>query len=140
MNPLTPELLCTDLKRSLDFYVGVCGFKTLFERTEQGFAYLEREGVHLMLEQLGADREWITGVMEPPFGRGINIQIRVSDVQKLYGKVQKSGCSIFLALEEKWYRQNDTLKGNRQFLVQDPDGYLLRFAQDLGAKLVRDGE
>jgi len=27
---------------------------------------------------------------------------------------------------------------NRQFLVQDPDGYLLRFAQDLGAKCRAD--
>jgi hypothetical protein len=39
---------------------------------------------------------------------------------------------VFLALEDKWYRQNNRMVGNRQFIVQDPDGYLLRFFQDLG--------
>jgi hypothetical protein len=37
-------------------------------------------------------------------------------------------------VEEKWYRVNDQETGNKQFLVQDPDGYLLRFFEDLGIK------
>lgn len=37
-------------------------------------------------------------------------------------------------LEEKWYRQNDKLLGEKNFLVMDPDGYLLRFIEDLGEK------
>jgi hypothetical protein len=37
-------------------------------------------------------------------------------------------------MEEKWYRMNDSKVGNRQFIVLDPDGYLLRFVQDLGER------
>jgi hypothetical protein len=41
---------------------------------------------------------------------------------------------LFVPLEERWYRRDDVLLGNRQFLVQDPDGYLLRFFEDLGER------
>jgi hypothetical protein len=43
-------------------------------------------------------------------------------------------CSVFLPLEDKWYRSNDFEIGQRQFIVMDPDGYLLRFAQRLGQR------
>jgi lactoylglutathione lyase len=47
---------------------------------------------------------------------------------------------ILLPLEERWYRRGDVLLGQRQFVVQDPDGYLLRFCQDLGSRPApRDG-
>lgn len=44
-------------------------------------------------------------------------------------------CQIFLPLEGHLYRVRDTAEGgNRQFVVQDPDGYLLRFWQDMGER------
>jgi catechol 2,3-dioxygenase-like lactoylglutathione lyase family enzyme len=138
LNTLTPEFLCSNLKRSLDFYTGMLGFQILFDRPEHKFAYLEREGAHIMLEELGAGREWITGELDYPFGRGVNFQIAVSDATGLYNSIQKETWPVYLPLEEKWYRNNDVLRGNRQFIIQDPDGYLLRFAQDLGSKPVSE--
>ena len=41
---------------------------------------------------------------------------------------------IAFEIEENWYRQGNRLLGNKEFLVQDPDGYLLRFSEDLGEK------
>ena len=41
---------------------------------------------------------------------------------------------IFFEMEEKWYRSGSNDVCNRQFLVQNPDGYLLRFFQDLGER------
>ena len=38
---------------------------------------------------------------------------------------------IAFDIEENWYRQDDKLLGNREFLIQDPDGYLLRFFEDI---------
>jgi hypothetical protein len=75
--------------------------------------------------------------MEHPYGRGINLQIAVSDVAALYARCIAYGARIFLPLEERWYRRDDALTGNHQFVVQDPDGYLLRFFQDLGTKPAR---
>jgi hypothetical protein len=41
---------------------------------------------------------------------------------------------LFQPVEEAWYRADAIENGQRQFLVQDPDGYLLRLAQDLGER------
>jgi hypothetical protein len=38
--------------------------------------------------------------------------------------------------EQKWYRAGDVETGVHQFLVQDPDGYLVRFAADIGDRPV----
>jgi uncharacterized glyoxalase superfamily protein PhnB len=79
-------------------------------------------------------RNFIVGEMQKPFGRGINFQTEVADVDVLYKKVQNSGHEIFLPLEEKWYGYDDFEVGNKQFCVQDPDGYLLRFYKSLGKR------
>lgn len=36
--------------------------------------------------------------------------------------------------EERWYERDADAIGVRQFAVQDPDGYLLRFSQTLGVR------
>jgi len=37
-------------------------------------------------------------------------------------------------IDENWYRCGDTEIGKIAFLEQDPDGYLLRFTQDIGER------
>jgi catechol 2,3-dioxygenase-like lactoylglutathione lyase family enzyme len=136
--PLTPELSCTSIETSLAFYVDVLGFTIQYQRPEDGFAMLERQGSRLMLDQLhgidGTGRSWLAGPLERPYGRGINLQMQTENVDALYAKVNESGAPVFMTMEEKWYRLNDVHVGNRQFIVQDPDGFLLRFFQDLGER------
>ena len=131
---LTPELNCTDFEKSRAFYTQLLGFRVDYQREEEGFAMLEREGVYLMIDEIGTDRTWATGEFDYPLGRGINLQIEVGDVDALYDDVKAAGRPIFLEMEEKWYRADDVYVGNRQFLIQDPDGYLLRFFQDMGER------
>jgi lactoylglutathione lyase len=50
-NRLVPELYCADLERSLRFYRETLGFAVCYARPEERFAYLERDGAQLMLEQ-----------------------------------------------------------------------------------------
>lgn len=133
-NPLIPELTCADFRRSLAFYVEVLGFRIVYDRPEESFAFLEREGTQLMLEQ--EDDNWRTGPAEHPYGRGLNLQIDVADASALCQRLQQADHAIFRPLEERWYRAGDHLRGVRQFLVQDPDGYLLRFSQSLGERPV----
>ena len=140
ITPLTPELCCSNIKVSLFFYTQILGFSIQYQREEEGFAMLERQGSRIMLDEIrknsvnGNDRTWISGPLEAPFGRGINLQIKTSMVDELYDRVQKAEANIFLPIEEKWYRANDIEIGNRQFIVLDPDGYMLRFYQDLGER------
>jgi catechol 2,3-dioxygenase-like lactoylglutathione lyase family enzyme len=132
-NRLVPELYCADIGRSLRFYTEVAGFTVRYQRPENRFAYLERDGAQLMIEQ-PTDRTWLAAPLEYPFGRGINLQIRVDDVDALHDAVVASGARILVPMEEKWYRRDDRQLGNRQFVVLDPDGYLLRFFSDLGSR------
>ncbi len=135
---MTPELYCTDINASLAFYVGILGFNVQYDRPEEGFAMLERQGSRLMLDEYdpNSKRAWITAPLEKPFGRGVNLQINTTDSADLYKKVVATKAEIFLPLEEKWYRANDVEVGNLQFIVLDPDGYMLRFAEDLGQRSI----
>lgn len=132
---LVPELYCRDIAQSLKFYTQVLDFKVRYQRPEEKFAYLEREGACLMLEQpTAASRVWLLAGLTYPYGRGVNFQIKVTAVDDVYARVIATGLKPFLPMEEKWYRHADHQVGNRQFIVADPDGYLLRFFQDLGSR------
>ena len=135
---LTPELYVTDIAKSLEFYVDVLGFEVLFDRPEEKFAYLAIGKAQLMLEQIGdtQERSWQTGGLEYPLGRGINFQIEVPNAAKLISSLEAINHPFYRELEERWYRAGNTLEGQKQFLVQDPDGYLLRFCEILGSKPV----
>jgi len=137
---LVPELYVSEIGRSLRFYTEVLGFAVLYERPEERFAHLLRDGAALMLKQpADPGRTWLAAPLEPPYGRGVNLQIRVSDVDALHAAVLAVGAPIERPMEERWYRRGDILLGHRQFVVQDPDGYLLRFFQPLGSRPASEG-
>jgi catechol 2,3-dioxygenase-like lactoylglutathione lyase family enzyme len=133
--PLVPELNVCDIRQSLHFWCDLLGFRTLYDRLEEGFAYLEREGAAVMLEQLGPT-SWSVGELAKPFGRGINLQISAASIQPILDNLAGAKWPLFVPPMERWYRTGHTESGQRQFLVQDPDGYLLRFAEGLGDRLV----
>jgi catechol 2,3-dioxygenase-like lactoylglutathione lyase family enzyme len=132
---LVPELACSDIAASLAFYTRLLGFSILYDRPENGFAYLAREGAEIMLEQLSDS--WSVGPLERPYGRGINLQVAVSALAPILDALARHGVALFRPVEERWYRMGSVEVGNRQFLVQDPDGYLLRFFEDMGERPVR---
>jgi catechol 2,3-dioxygenase-like lactoylglutathione lyase family enzyme len=133
--PIVPELDVADLSRSVSFYVDVLGFRVRIERPEERFVYLTRGPVHLMLEQAdGPGRRFRTAPLEYPFGRGLNLQIEVPDVDHLHALALSAGAAIYIPLEERWYRRGGEETGLRQFVVIDPDGYLLRFSSSLGRR------
>ncbi len=109
-----------------------CGFGVAYSRPEERFAYITLGSAHLMLEQAGVGRNWITGPLERPLGRGINLQITVPDAAALAQVLGRAGVDLFMAPETKWYGIDEGEAGVHQFLVQDPDGYLVRFQSSLG--------
>jgi catechol 2,3-dioxygenase-like lactoylglutathione lyase family enzyme len=133
---LIPELAVSHWRRSRAFYCDVLGFSCLYDRPEEGFAFLALGEAELMIDQLGLGRTFDNGHAphDPPFGRGLNLQIKVDDLAPLLAGLQAAHWPLFLSVEDKWYRRGDDEAGNRQFVVADPDGYLLRFFQDLGIR------
>lgn len=129
---LVPELHCSDLEATKRFYVDLFGFEIKYERPEETFVYFTLDGSDLMVEQLsGPGRRWVTAAMERPFGRGVSFQWDVVDLDGIYARVKAAVPSaIYLEMETKAYRVGRETVHQRQFVAQDPDGYLFRFCCD----------
>jgi catechol 2,3-dioxygenase-like lactoylglutathione lyase family enzyme len=135
-NPLIPELYVSDLDASLDFYIGLLGFRFEYGRENPRFAFLSYHGSQLMLQQREPSDNH-TGTLEHPYGRGINFQIETPDIEAVADRLVRHGHPLRRELTEYW-RQTTAgiLSGTREIQVLDPDGYYLRFAQELGARPV----
>ena len=131
-NPMVPELSVTDVADSLVFYQAI-GFSVRFRRVDPHFAYIELGHAQLMLEEL-TDSSWITSPSNRPFGRGVNFQIEVEEVENLSRRLANDGFEMFEDLSDSWYSTDDGEEGQREFLIQDPDGYLIRLVQPLGLR------
>lgn len=130
---LIAEFMVTDFPRSLAFWTGMLGFAPAFLRPAQKLACLTRpEGAQVMIYQ--RDGDWETGPMTPPFGRGAVTQIFVTDVAAVHASVRASGHPLYVPLREKWRDWGDMQGGQREFLLQDPDGYLIMVAERIGSR------
>ena len=131
---MVPELTVSDFAESLAFYTEKLGFEVLFSRSgEAAFAYMDFEGAQLMLEE-HHENGWNVAGLEKPYGRGINLQIECSDANRLGDRLAGSDHPLYRQIEDTWRDTGHTVTGSRELLVQDPDGYLLRFSQHLGER------
>ena len=128
-NKLIPELTVSDIEKSKYFYVDVLGFKLEYERKKDKFAFISLEGSQIMLEEIHDDG-WNIADLKYPFGRGINFSIQVNDIEKLYDVLIFNEYPLYRALMVNKYEANGKYIEQKEFLVQDPDGYLLRFTQE----------
>lgn len=131
---LVPELSVTDFSASMDFYVGLLGWRVIYDRPEDGFAYLRLGEAALMIDALSVGRNFDATLRaeDRPFGRGMNLEISLPTIAPQLAALERAAYPLLLAPEEKWYRQGDREIGQRQFIVADPDGYYLRFCESLG--------
>jgi len=130
-NPMVPELTVADFAASYAFYVDVIGWKVRIRRAQPDFAYLCYGEAQLMIEQMH-EEGWQTAKLARPLGRGINFQIEVADIDTLYNRLLTHGTPLFRPLRENCYHTGAQYECQKEFLVQDPDGYLLRFCQPGG--------
>jgi catechol 2,3-dioxygenase-like lactoylglutathione lyase family enzyme len=130
---LVAEIMVSDYARSLGFWTGSLGFDIAYTRPAQKLASLVHpDGAQVMFYE--RDGYWETGPMEPPFGRGTVIQVFVADATAAAARITAAGHAFYVPLREKWRDWGDRLGGQREFLVQDPDGYLIMVAQRIGER------
>lgn len=134
-NKNIPELSVTNLENSLKFYK-TAGFKLEYDRPENKFAFISLGEIQFMLQEFYITDKWNIAPITYPFGNGINFQLEVDNIRQIYSNLKNANYEITFDIEENWYRQDNKLLGNKEFLVQDPDGYLLRFSKDLGEREV----
>jgi catechol 2,3-dioxygenase-like lactoylglutathione lyase family enzyme len=130
---LMPEIMVSDFARSLAFWTDVLGFAIAYDRPEQKFVYLQRpEGGQMMLYQ--RDGDWETGALEAPYGRGVVLQVYVADLAPVEAAVRAAGLPFYVTPRTRWRDWGDREGGQREFLVQDPDGYLVMVAERIGER------
>ena len=62
---VVPELYVQSIDDNLAFFVDILGFNIKYQRKEEQFVYLTREGLDLMLEGVeGNSRKWLAGKPE----------------------------------------------------------------------------
>lgn len=121
-----PEILVRDFQKSLHFY-RLLGFVDRYQREK--FAYLEYDGAQFMIcEQ---DGSWETADMAVPYGRGVNFQFSTNEIDRLIAALTNAAIPLYEPKHEKWRDIGGVQMGSAEFLVQDPDGYLLRFSQSI---------
>ena len=123
-NSLIPELSVTDIEKSKKFYLNL-GFKIMYERKEDKFCFLYLEDNQIMIEEI--NNNWNVGEMKYPFGNGINISMTVSDIDSFYENIISKKFVLFRKIKTSKYRVDDIIYEDKEFILQDPDGYLLRF-------------
>ena len=136
---LVPELYVSNLRVSLEFYQAVLGFRVEYERPEDRFVALSLGGAQLMLEEAPSlaratpaefeQGQWRPADLERPFGRGVNFEIRVDDIDAANERLATRGYPLLLDVHQKVYRLQSENRAVRQLLIADPDGYLIRLSE-----------
>lgn len=131
--PILAEFAVTNFSKSLNFYIDIIGFNIEYQRVNPNFAFLSYNGSQIMIQELGPGEKEVEK-LEYPFGRGVNFQIDTKSVQSIINSLNKNNYPLKRGIKDSWYEAGNRTFGCREILVMDPDGYLLRFSEELGEK------
>ena len=129
---VTPNLVVSDVSRSLAFYRDVLGFSlvtTVPEAPPFAFAWMQRDSVSVFLNSLEAVRHDNPELGRRPIG-GSNMLFVALEAPTIAEGVDAMRTAIdgrarvVMELKDQFY-------GLREFGVEDPDGYVIFFAQQL---------
>jgi uncharacterized glyoxalase superfamily protein PhnB len=126
---VTPNLVVSDVQRSLAFYRDVLGFSvtaTVPDASPFAFAMMQRDDVTVFLNSLESVKEY-PSLATRQIG-GTNTLFIVLEADDIKGGIDALFASIspraklFMGLKDQFY-------GMREFGIEDPDGYVIFFAQ-----------
>ena len=127
---VTPNLIASDVSRSVAFYRDALGFsmgETVPDAPPFHFAWMRRDGVSVFLNSVESVRSEHRDLGSRPIGgtATLFIILEADDVaggiDALYASVSK-GARVIMELKNQFY-------GMREFGIEDPDGYVIFFAQ-----------
>jgi lactoylglutathione lyase len=121
---LTPNLIVSNVESSLAFYEGVLGFTrgmTVPEQSPYVFASVTGGPVEIFFNDEAAVAKESPQLAGRTRGGGNTMFIEVDDIDAYHEQI-RNRVRIVLALVTQWY-------GMREFAVEDPDGYVITFAQ-----------
>ena len=121
---LTPNLLVANVERSLAFYVDTLGFErgmTVPEEAPFAFGSVVSGAIEIFFnDAAGAVKEY-PGFEGRPIGATGTLFIEVEGIEELHERL-KPLVKIVMPIVSQFY-------GMREFAFEDPDGYVITFAQ-----------
>jgi uncharacterized glyoxalase superfamily protein PhnB len=133
LTDVTPNLIVSDLDRSTTFYREVLGFSVVTTVPDQApfvFVWLRRDGVSVFLNAMSGVMEDVPELGDRKVG-GTNTMFMTLEAEN----VDQGVDAMFRAVEGKArvvMPLKDQFYGMREFAIEDPDGYVLIFAQRIG--------
>ena len=124
LQKLTPNLIVSDVQRSIDFYRDVLEFtvsQTVPDQSPFVFAIVTRGSVEVFLNAPEPARAEYPALAARDIGGSLTLFIQVKGVRQAYEHL-KDRVNIVMPLEKKWY-------GPTEFAFTDPDGYVITFAE-----------
>ena len=124
LNKLTPNLVVSDLQRSLEFYRDVLGFTVEMKVPDEPphvFASVQCGPVEIFLNALESAAAEYPAFKTRSIGGTLTLFIDVVGIRQVYESL-KSRVRVVMPLEKKWY-------GVTEFAFEDPDGYIITFAE-----------
>jgi lactoylglutathione lyase len=121
---LTPNLLVANVERSLAFYVDTLGFErgmTVPDASPFVFASVTGGPVEIFLNDAATAVKEYPAFNARPIGATGTLYIEVEGVDALHDRL-KSTMKIVMPIATQFY-------GMREFAIEDPDGYVLTFAE-----------
>lgn len=124
VNKLTPNLVVSDVARTVAFYRDVLGFQVQMTVPEEApfvFAILTNGPVEVFANAHGVAADEYPAFRDQKIGGTLTLFMEVNGVEAAYDAL-KSKVNIVMPLEKKWY-------GMTEFAFTDPDGYIITFAE-----------
>jgi uncharacterized glyoxalase superfamily protein PhnB len=124
LNKLTPNLIVSDVARSVAFYRDVLGFAvqtTVPEAEPFVFAILVSGSVEIFLNAPEPAFQEYPAFKDRPIGGTLTLFVEVDGVRRAHDAIA-SKVTIVMPLEDKWY-------GMTEFAFVDPDGYVITYAE-----------
>ena len=124
LKKLTPNLIVSNVERSLAFYRDVLGFDVAFTVPQASplvFAAVQSGTVEIFLNAREAATAEYPAFKDRPIGGTLTLFIEVENIRSVHDTLS-GRVKIVMPLETKWY-------GMTEFAFEDPDGYLITFAE-----------
>jgi uncharacterized glyoxalase superfamily protein PhnB len=121
---LTPNLLVSNVERSLAFYVDTLEFErgmTVPDASPFVFAAVTSDAVEIFLNDAATAVKEYPAFSGKPIGATGTLYIEVEGVDALHDRL-KSKVKILMPILTQFY-------GMREFAIADPDGYVLTLAE-----------
>ncbi|MDG1960405.1 MAG: VOC family protein [Candidatus Binatia bacterium] len=125
MSQVNPYFLVDDVPASAAYYRDVLGFH--FDRfwgDPSSFVMVRRDQIQIMLRQRESSAEPIARPNKARLSGSFDAYVYVRDVDELHKEFKERGANIL-------YEPCDQPHQCREFEVEDPNGYVLCFGQDL---------